>query len=259
MYHLLTGLYAEWTKKERFNILVVGLAGVGKSCLVEKIKSIYLRTPALPPSRIAPTVGQNVFDLTLPSSHLHFWDLGGSASVRSLWQKYYEESHALVWVVDARDWIGCDDDDDEGGTKDKGKAVQTPEDVERQTRREESWTTLASLLDHPSLEGLPILILANKVDACSATSDSTASQNEAVAVARRIKRWIGRRMADVAAADTTTAAAEYQNGQDHVGIPHAQAPAAGYEWDVVATSALDGTGVSDAVDWLYLRVQNVKR
>lgn len=32
---------------------------------------------------------------------LIFWDLGGQAGLRSIWDKYYAESHALVFVVDS--------------------------------------------------------------------------------------------------------------------------------------------------------------
>jgi hypothetical protein len=75
MYHLLSGLYEHLTRKEEFGVLILGLDGAGKtvrastvpsegtsSCiqtLLEAIKSQYNHTSPLPPSKIAPTVGQN--------------------------------------------------------------------------------------------------------------------------------------------------------------------------------------------------------
>jgi GTPase SAR1 family protein len=32
---------------------------------------------------------------------LIFWDLGGQAGLRSIWDKYYTESHAILYVVDS--------------------------------------------------------------------------------------------------------------------------------------------------------------
>lgn len=32
---------------------------------------------------------------------LIFWDLGGQAGLRSIWDKYYAESHAILYVVDS--------------------------------------------------------------------------------------------------------------------------------------------------------------
>ena len=33
--------------------------------------------------------------------HLIFWDLGGQAGLRSIWDKYYAESNALIYLIDA--------------------------------------------------------------------------------------------------------------------------------------------------------------
>jgi len=32
---------------------------------------------------------------------LIFWDLGGQAGLRSIWDKYYAESNALIYLIDA--------------------------------------------------------------------------------------------------------------------------------------------------------------
>ena len=32
---------------------------------------------------------------------LILWDLGGQAGLRSIWDKYYAESHAIMYVVDS--------------------------------------------------------------------------------------------------------------------------------------------------------------
>ncbi len=92
MYHLITGLYAEWTKKPRYNALMVGAAGVGKSCLLEKVSTVAtLRFQLLPltpfpplldqerlsqetgtaANRVAPTVGQNGKLDASPACTLH--------------------------------------------------------------------------------------------------------------------------------------------------------------------------------------------
>ncbi|PWN47106.1 P-loop containing nucleoside triphosphate hydrolase protein [Violaceomyces palustris] len=258
MYHLLSGLYAEWTRKEQFNILILGLQSVGKTSVLEKVKSIYLRTPPPSPQRITPTVGQNVFNLSLPSSNLHFWDLGGSKSVRSLWQKYFEESHALVWVVDARLWddLARGDENPTIGysaydkiKKGKGKA-NYDDDQAMSEQREESWTTLAGLMAHPSLEGLPVLILANKVDDASSSSLSTSFPADHARNPKHIKSWFQARMEglvekdiDIDSRDDISRRAR-RNGYWTTSSPLDKEENLngdkGYEWEVIGTSAIDG-------------------
>ena len=33
--------------------------------------------------------------------HLIFWDLGGQAGLRSIWDKYYAETNALIYLIDS--------------------------------------------------------------------------------------------------------------------------------------------------------------
>lgn len=48
------------------------------------------------PSLVAGTI-------TLPSSILQFWDLGGQRGIRNIWSKYYDDCHAVVYVIDTED------------------------------------------------------------------------------------------------------------------------------------------------------------
>jgi GTPase SAR1 family protein len=41
--------------------------------------------------------------ITLPSTILQFWDLGGQRGIRNIWPKYYDDCHAVVYVIDADD------------------------------------------------------------------------------------------------------------------------------------------------------------
>lgn len=36
-------------------------------------------------------------------STLTLWDLGGDANFRSVWERYYHESHIVVFVIDSTD------------------------------------------------------------------------------------------------------------------------------------------------------------
>ena len=84
--------------------------------MLEQIKTLYNPIPGMPPDKIGPTVGQNsmflfirfktycqVGKISLPSTTLHFFDLGGQRDIRSIWPRYYDECHAVLFVLDACD------------------------------------------------------------------------------------------------------------------------------------------------------------
>ncbi len=41
--------------------------------------------------------------ITFSSTILKFWDLGGQRGIRSIWHRYYDDCHAVVYVIDAQD------------------------------------------------------------------------------------------------------------------------------------------------------------
>jgi len=45
----------------------------------------------------------SVGKISLPSTTLNFFDLGGQRDIRRIWEKYYDECHAVVFVLDASD------------------------------------------------------------------------------------------------------------------------------------------------------------
>ncbi|KAG0480720.1 hypothetical protein HPP92_011578 [Vanilla planifolia] len=87
--------------------------------LLEKLKAIYLNSEGLPPDRIVPTIG-----------------------LRTIWEKYYEEAHAIIYVIDA----SCP------------------------SSFEDAKSALEKVLRHDDLRGAPLLILANKQDLPNAVS-----------------------------------------------------------------------------------------
>jgi len=64
------------------------------------------------------------------------WDIGGQREIRPYWKNYYENTDALIFVVDSSDDM----------------------------RLEEGETELSDLLKEESLAGVPLLVFANKQD-----------------------------------------------------------------------------------------------
>ena len=67
---------------------------------------------------------------------LNIWDVGGQKTLRSYWRNYYEQTDALIWVVDTTDLH----------------------------RLEDCRNELHNLLKEERLTGATLLIFANKQD-----------------------------------------------------------------------------------------------
>ncbi|GMM29764.1 Arf family GTPase [Martiniozyma asiatica (nom. inval.)] len=139
MFHLVQSLYNNYTQTATYNVLLLGLDNAGKSSLLESIKSKFLKSYN-PPKRILPTVGQNVSTIPLPLSKdkiaLKFWDVGGQDQLRELWDFYYPQAHAILFVVDTND----------------------PD------RIEECKKVIQQIVMNDATEGVVIVIVGNKMD-----------------------------------------------------------------------------------------------
>lgn len=238
-------------------------------------------TPSV--GRTVPTVGQNVATIPLPEMYLKIWDVGGQLTMRRLWQSYFGSCHAIVFVVDSTDvgqdpnlarlmagGTAADGQTDDGADSDPGadadptavngrnddrdgdgdigvggsggnsnnKSGSGPGPGSKSTtasaaspsssssaspsqlgRLDECRRVLESVLHHADTAGVPILVLANKQD-----------REDCVEVVR-IKEGFVR--------------------------PVFEGEVGGLVRDsrVLPVSALRGTGVREAVNWIQSRVQ----
>ncbi|CAN6454318.1 unnamed protein product [Victoria cruziana] len=101
MFSLIYGLWKYLFSKTEFHVLILGIDKAGKTTLLEKLKATYSNLEGLPPDRIVPTVGLNIGRIEVENTKLVFWDLGGQSGLRTIWEKYYEEAHAIIYVIDA--------------------------------------------------------------------------------------------------------------------------------------------------------------
>ena len=145
MWTLVSGCYSEYFAKREIGVLLVGLEGSGKTTLLEKLKSIYGGVKGLPPDKIQPTVGCNVGKLSFSHYKVLIWDLGGRSSLRSIWDKYYSDTKAVIYCVDSTDPVHW----------------------------EESRNVLKDVL--MSVPGVPVLIFASKTDSTGSKSKEEMS------------------------------------------------------------------------------------
>lgn len=118
---------------KEMRILLLGLDNAGKTSCLKKLSDEEI-------SHIMPTQGFNIKSLSQEGFKLNVWDIGGQKAIRPYWANYYGNTDALVYVIDSAD----------------------------KKRLEESGIELNLLLEEEKLQGVPILILANKQDLLTA-------------------------------------------------------------------------------------------
>lgn len=168
--------------------------------------------------------------------YLKIWDVGGQHALRNLWTSYYSSCHAIVFVIDSSD-LGdgelsalqqpdssfsnpADGNDDGNVAKSIGTTAPGGRDNETLTGRlAECKLVLESVLASSSTVGVPILVLANKQD------------REDCVETVRIKEGLVRPVFE---------------GEKGGGVRDSR---------VLPVSALKGTGVGEAVEWIRSRVK----
>lgn len=50
-----------------------------------------------------PTIGFNVEVVKYKNLEMTIWDVGGQDKIRALWRHYYENTNALIWIIDSAD------------------------------------------------------------------------------------------------------------------------------------------------------------
>ena len=115
--------------RNNFKIIILGMQNAGKTTILYRLSLGQL-------VKTTPTIGSNVEELTYNNVKFQAWDLGGQESTRSVWDVYYMNTDAVVYVIDSQD--------DE--------------------YFEESKSQFHKLILNPTLKNATILIFANKQD-----------------------------------------------------------------------------------------------
>ena len=122
-------------------ILVLGLDNAGKTTILRQLSSEEIDS-------IMPTQGFNVKSIQTAGFKLNVWDIGGQKSIRPYWRNYFAETDALVYVIDSADT----------------------------ERIDECAFELGELMKEKVLEGVPVLIFANKQDLMKAMDHAEISE-----------------------------------------------------------------------------------
>ena len=115
--------------KNNFKILILGIQNAGKTSILYRLSlGQFVKT--------TPTIGSNVEEINHQNVKMQAWDLGGQEKMRSVWDVYYLNSDAIIYVIDSNDFENF----------------------------EESKNQFYLLLKNEALKNAVLLIFANKQD-----------------------------------------------------------------------------------------------
>ncbi|OMJ78460.1 hypothetical protein SteCoe_21698 [Stentor coeruleus] len=114
---------------KKMEMVIVGLENSGKTTFMN-----FLSEGS--PGESVPTIGLNVKTVNKGNLIIKVWDLGGQVQYRTEWGRYARGTNVIIFVVDA-------------------SAI----DLISYSRKE-----LHSMLEDRDLAGIPLLVLANKID-----------------------------------------------------------------------------------------------
>ena len=114
--------------RSNFKIIILGIQNAGKTTILYRLSLGQL-------VQTTPTIGSNVEEISYNNVKLQAWDLGGQESTRSVWDVYFVNTDAIIYVIDTHE-----------------------------TNYEESKKQFYKLLENEALKNTVILIYANKQD-----------------------------------------------------------------------------------------------
>eukprot|EP00002_Diphylleia_rotans_P007429 TRINITY_DN1697_c0_g1_i1.p2 TRINITY_DN1697_c0_g1~~TRINITY_DN1697_c0_g1_i1.p2 ORF type:complete len:183 (+),score=45.54 TRINITY_DN1697_c0_g1_i1:105-653(+) len=119
--------------KSKMRLLCVGLDNSGKSTIIN-----WLKPKKAASLEVVPTVGFHLEEFTKNNINFTVFDMSGQGKYRNLWEHYYKETQAIIFVID---------------TSDKIRLCVAKDELE-------------VLLEHPDIKArkIPILFFANKMD-----------------------------------------------------------------------------------------------
>ncbi|KAJ0257637.1 hypothetical protein HA466_0084730 [Hirschfeldia incana] len=122
--------------KQEMELSLMGLQNAGKTALINVIDNVGYSED------LDPTIGFHMREVTKRNVIFKLWDGSGQSRFRSFWERFCRDNPAIVYVVDAADLDNL--------------FISKKE--------------LHKLLDKTSLNGIPLLVLGNKMDEPGALS-----------------------------------------------------------------------------------------
>ncbi|TKS70277.1 High affinity choline transporter 1 Hemicholinium-3-sensitive choline transporter [Collichthys lucidus] len=131
--------------KKEVNVLCLGLDNSGKTTIINHLKPTNAQA-----QDIVPTIGFSIEKFKTSSLSFTVFDMSGQGRYRNLWEHYYKEGQAIIFVIDSAD---------------KLRMVVAKEELD-------------TLLNHPDIKHrrIPILFFANKMDVRDSLSSVKVSQ-----------------------------------------------------------------------------------
>merc|ERR1712146_353531 len=99
-------VFGKLVGKKDCRILMVGLDAAGKTTILYKLNLGEVVTTI-------PTIGFNVETVEYKNVAITCWDVGGKDKIRPLWRHYYQNTQAVIMVVDSNDRDRIDEARDE--------------------------------------------------------------------------------------------------------------------------------------------------
>ncbi|XP_054765442.1 ADP-ribosylation factor-like protein 3 [Lytechinus pictus] len=141
--------------KRELRVLLLGLDNAGKTTILKKLAHEEAQN-------ISPTEGFNIKSVASGGVNLNVWDIGGQRKLRPYWKNYFQNTDVLIYVVDSAD----------------------------HGRFEETSFQLSDLLEEDGLQGVPLLVYANKQDLLGAASPAEISDSKNLDLQRiRQRAW----------------------------------------------------------------------